>query len=133
MAGHLLSLFISFSILRLISATVVPTAPGPQDKFAQGSPCTVQWNPDDSGEWNDMTIGTTSIYYQVSLDVIFIRMIDLMSGSNLQMVRVANVASGLDGTDPSKTPFSWPCPEVTPYGAIYFYQVGLIITILYFA
>jgi hypothetical protein len=35
---------------------------------------------------------------------------------------VANVASRLDGTNPSLSPFNWTCPEVKPYAPIYFYQ-----------
>jgi hypothetical protein len=52
------------------------------------------------------------------------RQLDLMSGSNNDMSFVANVASGLDGTDPSLSPYSWPCPDVSPYSSIYFYQVS---------
>lgn len=50
---------------------------------------------------------------------------DLMSGSNNNMSIVTNVASELDGTDGSLTPYSWTCPEVDPYSTIYFYQVSL--------
>lgn len=49
-------------------------------------------------------------------------LVDLMSGSNNNMSTVKNVATGLDGTDSSLTPYSWSCPEVDPYSAIYFYQ-----------
>lgn len=45
-----------------------------------------------------------------------------MAGSNSNMSLVTKVAEGLDGTNASLTPFSWTCPEVTPYSAIYFYQ-----------
>ena len=47
-----------------------------------------------------------------------------MSGSNSNMSLVTKVAEGLDGTNASLTPFSWTCPEVTPYSDIYFYQVS---------
>ncbi|KAL1722503.1 hypothetical protein EV715DRAFT_270482 [Schizophyllum commune] len=80
-----------------------PTAPGPGDVFAAGGNCTIQWAVDQSGSWNNVTI-------------------DLMSGSNSNMSFVANVASGLDGTDASNTPFNWTCPDVDPYSDIYFYQ-----------
>ncbi|CDO75573.1 hypothetical protein BN946_scf184858.g13 [Trametes cinnabarina] len=46
----------------------------------------------------------------------------LMSGSNDNMTEVARVVSGLDGTDATLSPFSWTCPNVDPYSAIYFYQ-----------
>jgi hypothetical protein len=49
--------------------------------------------------------------------------IDLMSGSNLNMSLVTPVATHLDGTNPSLSPFHWRCPDVTPNAAIYFYQV----------
>ncbi len=48
-----------------------------------------------------------------------------MSGSNDNMTRVTTVASGLDGTDSSRSPYTWTCPEVDPYSAVYFYQVNL--------
>ncbi|KAI0349423.1 hypothetical protein OH77DRAFT_1594241 [Trametes cingulata] len=46
----------------------------------------------------------------------------LMSGSNNNMTRVTTVATGLDGSDPSLSPYKWTCPEVDPYSNIYFYQ-----------
>jgi hypothetical protein len=38
------------------------------------------------------------------------------------MTFVANVASGLDGSDASLVLYNWTCPEVKPYAPIYFYQ-----------
>jgi hypothetical protein len=38
------------------------------------------------------------------------------------MTFVANVASGLDGSDASLMLYNWTCPEVEPYAPIYFYQ-----------
>ncbi|KAL1743734.1 hypothetical protein HDZ31DRAFT_83184 [Schizophyllum fasciatum] len=80
-----------------------PTAPGPGDVFTAGQNCTIQWAIDQSGSWNNVTI-------------------DLMSGANNNMSFVANVASNLDGSDASNSPFNWTCPEVNPYSDIYFYQ-----------
>ena len=48
---------------------------------------------------------------------------DLMTGPNNNMTRLQTVTSGMDGTDTKLSPFSWPCPKVDPYSAIYFYQV----------
>lgn len=48
--------------------------------------------------------------------------IDLMTGSNLQMVKLATVAAGLDGTDPNVTTYNYTCPLVSPNAAIYFLQ-----------
>jgi hypothetical protein len=45
-----------------------------------------------------------------------------MSGSNENMTWVATVAQELDGTNPNLAPFNWTCPDVDPYGPIYFYQ-----------
>jgi len=84
-----------------VHAAVTPTAPSPGQTFNEGSTCTMQWDVDTTGTWTDMRI-------------------DLMTGSNLAMVLVENVATDLDGTTLST--YSWPCPEVTPNSAIYFYQ-----------
>jgi hypothetical protein len=50
-----------------------------------------------------------------------------MSGSNTNMTLVANVVEDLDGTDPSLSPFTWTCPDVDPYSAIYFYQFNAVV------
>lgn len=52
-----------------------------------------------------------------------------MSGPNLAMTKVTTVATGLDGSDATLTPFNWTCPGVTPCSAIYFYQVRRTIPI----
>ncbi|CAO1633600.1 unnamed protein product [Parajaminaea phylloscopi] len=85
---------------------VIPTAPGPGDSFREGSTCTTSWTPDASGTWKSFNI-------------------ELMTGSNLAMVKLGTVASGLDGTDSSVTSYSFPCPHVAPHSAIYFYQYTL--------
>ncbi|KAI0641984.1 hypothetical protein C8Q79DRAFT_868393, partial [Trametes meyenii] len=81
---------------------VTPTAPGPNDVFKQGGTCTFSWTPDPSGVWKQTDV-------------------ELMTGDNFNMVFITTVAS-FDGTDASKGTFSYPCPEVTPNSAIYFYQ-----------
>lgn len=45
-----------------------------------------------------------------------------MTGSNLAMVSLAKVATGLDGTSSSDTTYTFTCPDVTLYSAVYFYQ-----------
>ncbi|EKM59876.1 uncharacterized protein PHACADRAFT_85619 [Phanerochaete carnosa HHB-10118-sp] len=92
-----------FALTAAVFAGVTPTAPGPGQTFNAGSNCTIQWDVDQSETWKNVTI-------------------DLMSGSNSNMSFVTNVAWGLDGTDPTLTPFNWTCPEVDPYAPIYFYQ-----------
>ncbi|KAL0070711.1 hypothetical protein AAF712_001932 [Marasmius tenuissimus] len=87
-------------IATLVAGDFTPTAPGPGDSYAAGSMCPIKWN---VGDWRNVSIV-------------------LMSGSNGEMKRVTAVANGLDGSDPSLTPYNWTCPEVSPYSAIYFYQ-----------
>lgn len=51
-------LAVSASLASIALAEVIPTAPGPNEVFRAGSNCTIQWNSDTSGAWNNMTIGT---------------------------------------------------------------------------
>ncbi|KAF4618497.1 hypothetical protein D9613_010031 [Agrocybe pediades] len=87
----------------LVSAEVVPSAPGPGDVFKVGETCSTVWTGDSvsTTNWKDMSI-------------------ELMTGSNLAMVHLTTIKSGLDGTVDGK--FEFDCPEVTPFSAIYFYQ-----------
>lgn len=79
-----------------------PEEPSPGDVFNEGSTCNVSWDPDTSGVWTTMNI-------------------ELMCGDNFNMVYMTTVAT-VDGTDATKTSFSYPCPQVTPNSPIYFYQ-----------
>lgn len=97
-----LSLLVIYGV-RSVFSQIKPTTPGPNETYTAGSSCKIAWIPDFSGSWRNFSI-------------------DLMSGSNLNMSLVTNVANELDGTDKSLTPYSWTCPEVDPYSAIYFYQ-----------
>lgn len=45
-----------------------------------------------------------------------------MTGSNLNMSRLATVAAGLDGTNSNVTSYEYLCPDVTPNAPIYFLQ-----------
>ncbi|KAG8949262.1 hypothetical protein FRC04_008864 [Tulasnella sp. 424] len=101
MSYYLLTL--SFLAGQVLAAAVL-TGPAPGAIYYEGSSCIIQWNPDTTGTWKNMTI-------------------DLMSGPNLSMTKVTTVATGLDGSDSSITPFNWTCPQVTPCSAIYFYQI----------
>lgn len=85
-----------------VQADPTPTAPGPGAVFIEGQTCSTSWQIDPSGLWKTMVI-------------------DLMTGDNYHMVHLATVGT-VDGTDPSKTTFSYICPQVTPHSAIYFYQ-----------
>lgn len=116
--------FLTFAILCI--AQVIPTAPGPGETFREGSDCTVKWKPDTTGTWDSFDIGehwnprpcsNSSICVPNSLNA---PPLDLMSGSNDNMTYVIHVVSQLGGTSSS---YSWTCPKVQPYSAIYFYQV----------
>jgi len=89
-------------LLSSAQQTFNPTAPGPNDSFKPGAPCSISWDADTSGKWKQTFI-------------------ELMTGPNQQMIHLATVGT-VDGTDPTKTTFSFPCPSVTPNSAIYFYQ-----------
>lgn len=94
----------SFGVLvlgQLTHAMVTPTTPGPGSVYKVGSACPIAWTVDTTGTWTSFSI-------------------DLMSGSNLAMQTVTNVAKNLDGTKAISQDFI--CPDVTPYSAIYFYQ-----------
>ncbi|KZV75194.1 hypothetical protein PENSPDRAFT_624991 [Peniophora sp. CONT] len=82
---------------------MIPTGPGPKDVFTAGQNCTIQWTTAAGPAWDGFDI-------------------DLMSGSNTNMTLVTNVTQGVDATNASASPFNWTCPEVEPYGKIYFYQ-----------
>lgn len=115
-------LILSFPLLYSKAlADLIPTAPGPGETFTAGGTCTIEWNVDGSGAWTNVSIGE----YMRSHDPLsaHARPSDLKSGSNDNQTVVTNVISGLDGTDPSLSPYSWTCPEVEPYSAIYFYEV----------
>ncbi|PWN46258.1 hypothetical protein IE81DRAFT_276293, partial [Ceraceosorus guamensis] len=78
-----------------------PSSPGPNDVFKAGDQCTTQWSPASGNKWKKMTIS-------------------LMTGTNQHMTKLEDIATNIDGT--TQTSFSWTCPEVEPYSAIYFYQ-----------
>ncbi|KIJ21034.1 hypothetical protein PAXINDRAFT_60635, partial [Paxillus involutus ATCC 200175] len=79
-----------------------PTNPGPGDVFIQGQPCTISWDVDTTGLWQNMTI-------------------ELMTGDNYNMVYLTTVGTA-DGTNPTKNTLSYTCPQVSPHSPIYFYQ-----------
>ncbi|KIJ65480.1 hypothetical protein HYDPIDRAFT_67024, partial [Hydnomerulius pinastri MD-312] len=79
-----------------------PNNPGPGDVFIEGQACAIGWDADTTGLWKNMSI-------------------ELMTGDNFNMVYLTTVGT-VDGTDPTKNTFSYPCPKVTPHSPIYFYQ-----------
>ncbi|POY70326.1 hypothetical protein BMF94_6606 [Rhodotorula taiwanensis] len=93
---------VALSAATAVLGDVVPTAPGPGEVFRVGQKCNIQWNLDTTGTWTSFEI-------------------QLMTGSNLAMVPVQTVATGIDGTTGAGT-IDFTCPSVTPNSAIYFYQ-----------
>ncbi|KAJ3786756.1 hypothetical protein GGU11DRAFT_69062 [Lentinula aff. detonsa] len=84
----------------LARADIVPDTPSTGNA---GSTCSITWTGDSSSSsnWSNMAI-------------------EFMTGDNFDMVFLTTVATGLDGTKSGS--YSWTCPEVTIYSAIYFYQ-----------
>ncbi|KAN0109626.1 hypothetical protein V8E52_009063 [Russula decolorans] len=89
------------SLALVVFADVGPTIPDPGHIYNEGSTCQIGWTADPTGQWKTMNI-------------------QLMTGSNVQMVPLTTVAT-VDGTTSPGT-FSYPCPAVTIHAAIYFYQ-----------
>ncbi|KAF9058783.1 hypothetical protein BDP27DRAFT_1240276 [Rhodocollybia butyracea] len=93
-----LSIILAGSILA--RADVLPSTPNTANA---GSTCVITWAGDtnSTSNWSNMAI-------------------EFMTGDNEAMVFLTTVATGLDGTTSGS--YSWKCPEVEPYSAIYFYQ-----------
>lgn len=100
-AALALAVLVSTAAL-FVHADPDPTNPGPGDVFIEGQACTMTWTPDTTGVWKTMII-------------------QLKTGDNFNMVNLTTVGT-VDGTDATKTSFSYPCPQVTPHSPIYFYQ-----------
>jgi len=87
----------------LVRAEVVPVVPGPEAVYNEGSTCIVAWTGD---------IDSTTIWKNMT--------IQLNTGSNLDMQLVTLVATNRDGTVNGQ--YNFPCPQVIPHAAVYFYQ-----------
>jgi len=84
-----------------VVADPTPSLPGPGDSYNEGSDCQIEWTADDTKTWTDMTIS-------------------LKTGNNWNMVFLEDVVTGVDAT--TVTSHTYPCPQVTPNSAIYFYE-----------
>jgi len=84
-----------------VLADPTPSVPGPGDSYNEGTDCQIEWAADDSKTWTAMTIS-------------------LMTGDNWNMVHLEDVITGVDAS--TVTTHTYPCPQVTPNSAIYFYQ-----------
>jgi len=90
---------ISLVAAAVVHAAVVPITPPPGN---EGATCTVSWQGDAASTvWGSMAI-------------------QLMSGDNLNMVHLTTITTEQDGTTDGQ--FEYPCPDVDPNSAIYFYQ-----------
>jgi len=94
---------LAFAAPFLVRADCTPTLPAPGTVYNEGSTCLIAWDGDTSSTtlWKNMAI-------------------ELMTGNNFEMEFITTVATGQDGTVSGR--FSYPCPQVTPNSAIYFYQ-----------
>ncbi|KAF8815428.1 hypothetical protein BYT27DRAFT_7333955 [Phlegmacium glaucopus] len=92
-----------FAAPLLARADVNPTEPAPGTVFNDGTTCSTAWNGDTNSTtiWKNMAI-------------------ELMTGDNFNMIHLTTVATNQDGTVSGR--FTYPCPQVTPNSAIYFYQ-----------
>jgi len=96
----------SFSLAILLASTLLVRAqvtPNTPITGKAGSTCSISWSGDSNStsNWSNMAI-------------------ELMTGDNFNMVFLTTVTTGQDGTKDGS--FTWTCPQVTPYSAIYFYQ-----------
>ncbi|KZV96809.1 hypothetical protein EXIGLDRAFT_732375 [Exidia glandulosa HHB12029] len=88
--------------LALVRADIEPSEPSPGRDFQIGGDCEISWTPDPAGAW-----GLTSV--------------ELMTGSNDQMIHLSTVYQ-FDAKTTTATSYTYPCPDVSPHSAIYFYQ-----------
>ncbi|KAI9255217.1 hypothetical protein BDA99DRAFT_155703 [Phascolomyces articulosus] len=89
-----------------IAATMAPNYPQPGTVWTAGKEYTLTWG--DDGSSPNVTEGWTNFK------------IDFMTGDNMNMIPLTNVASGLDASKVSS--YTWTAPQVDPYSAIYFLQ-----------
>ncbi|GAA5897726.1 hypothetical protein JCM8208_000242 [Rhodotorula glutinis] len=107
MAPHHFVALLALAPLLLARAAVQPTWPGGKGLvFRAGDECSFRYKVDTTGTWTSMAV-------------------DLMSGSNYEMVDVVRLVSGLDGTvggEDGAAEFNFTCPEVDPPAPIYFIE-----------
>ncbi|KAG9024650.1 hypothetical protein FRB95_011242 [Tulasnella sp. JGI-2019a] len=88
--------------LAFVSSALAQPGPLTPSPAIEGQPCQITWTPDATGKWTQTNI-------------------QLMTGDNNNMVPLTTVAT-VDTTSAAATTYSWICPDVTIYSAIYFYQ-----------
>jgi len=97
-------MFAAASVLALALVSSVFAQPSPLTPVPvqEGGNCVITWTPDSTGKWNETNI-------------------ELMTGDNLNMIHLTTVTT-VDTTSSAAATFSWICPDVTLYAAVYFYQ-----------
>ncbi|KAJ8515686.1 hypothetical protein ONZ45_g6918 [Pleurotus djamor] len=101
-------MFASLTALAVLAAALVaradptPSEPGPGAVYNEGATCRITWDttPANAEQWKEMNI-------------------QLMTGDNFNMIHLTTVGT-VDGSAPGI--FTYPCPNVEPNSAIYFYQ-----------
>ncbi|ODN73589.1 hypothetical protein L202_08090 [Cryptococcus amylolentus CBS 6039] len=94
--------FTALSLAALAAnAIIAPTSPDSSTSVKVGEDIEALWTVDSVDDWSNVEI-------------------QLMTGSNLAMVALATVATGIDGTSASSYTFT--APDVSPYSKIYFLQ-----------
>ncbi|WVF72489.1 hypothetical protein IAT40_007305 [Kwoniella sp. CBS 6097] len=96
-----LPLAVVFALASTVSAIITPTSPDGSTVVKVGDKIQALWTADSTSSWNNVQI-------------------QLMTGDNLQMVPLATIATGIDGT--TATSYEFTAPDVSPYSKIYFLQ-----------
>ncbi|OCF44718.1 hypothetical protein I317_01407 [Kwoniella heveanensis CBS 569] len=96
-----LTLSLALASTVAVNAIITPTSPDSNTVVKVGDKIQALWTADSTSSWKDVEI-------------------QLMTGDNLQMVALATVATGIDGT--SATSYEFTAPDVSPYSKIYFLQ-----------
>ncbi|KAG6834735.1 hypothetical protein H0H93_007754, partial [Arthromyces matolae] len=102
-SSTLLRCSLALNVPLLVHGDVYPDYPA-GNMQTTGQSCQIKWK----GDVNSTTVWKGNMK------------ITLRSGSNLAMQDVITVVGGQDGSVDGS--FTWPCPDVTPNSAIYFYQ-----------
>ncbi|KAG8889268.1 hypothetical protein FRB98_005081 [Tulasnella sp. 332] len=95
----------SFIALAFASSALAQPSPLTPAPSIEGQPCAITWTPDATGKWTQTNI-------------------QLMSGDNENMVALTTITT-VDTTSTAPTTFSWTCPDVTLYSAVYWYQFSI--------
>ncbi|WVR04949.1 hypothetical protein IAU60_001961 [Kwoniella sp. DSM 27419] len=91
----------ALALIASVQAIITPTSPDSNTVVKVGDKIEALWTVDPDQQWKDVEI-------------------QLMTGDNFNMIPLATIATGIDGTTASS--YSFNAPEVTPNAKIYFLQ-----------